>query len=569
MSAAAGFLEFFILEASDYVEKLDGLLLGGGSVGPDGEAMQRAARALRGTATMAKLPAFAELAAGLERVGRAMQDGLLRWEPALAGAVVAAIDDLKSLLHAARSWSPAEDRRARDRAAELARFAPARAATPSGTGATPATGGAAPFLASEAANIAAGLELLTARPGDQETIANVLRRIRALRGVAGVKEVGPLADALEATEDAARGLEMSREVPPDARRLLEAAAGYLRTLSSALRAGGDVYAPNPTRDAFESARAAVESRDANREQVVPIDRLFYEDGSAGVVEASEHPPTTASERFRLELVSLGEHLRQVIHAARQAGDVAASPRVERDIRRALNALEAAAESFGERDVAAFIRTQNRATTRIDFLSLSGLDDLAIALTDSGSHSEHLLARLRDLSVRRDLASAIGVGFGRETPPVPTAYPPAPAPTPRVAPAPVMRPAPPLPANPPAAPAAAVAPVAPAVPPVVPAAATVAAPASVAPAAPVQRPPSLLDRGIASLDSFSAKRHLTPAPLPEDDETHLVPIESLLYRGRAALERAVQLRDTMKQSGVTDDPDAIDELFDLIELARAE
>ena len=126
MSAAAGFLEFFILEASDYVEKLDGLLLGGGSVGPDGESMQRAARALRGTATMAKLPAFAELAAGVERVGRAMQDGLLRWDPALAGAVVAAIDDLKSLLHAARAWSPAEDRRARERAGELARFAPAR-----------------------------------------------------------------------------------------------------------------------------------------------------------------------------------------------------------------------------------------------------------------------------------------------------------------------------------------------------------------------------------------------------------------------------------------------------------
>ena len=31
MSAAAGFLEFFILEASDYVEKLDALLLGGGA----------------------------------------------------------------------------------------------------------------------------------------------------------------------------------------------------------------------------------------------------------------------------------------------------------------------------------------------------------------------------------------------------------------------------------------------------------------------------------------------------------------------------------------------------------
>ena len=55
MTAPAGFLEFFILEASEYVEQLDGLLLGAGASGPDNAAFQRTARALRGTATMAKL----------------------------------------------------------------------------------------------------------------------------------------------------------------------------------------------------------------------------------------------------------------------------------------------------------------------------------------------------------------------------------------------------------------------------------------------------------------------------------------------------------------------------------
>ena len=96
MSEGPGFLEFFILEASDYVEQLDGLLLGGSPTGPDADALQRVARALRGTATMAKLPSFAELAAGVERVGRAMQEGVLRWDPALGGAMIATIDDLKS-----------------------------------------------------------------------------------------------------------------------------------------------------------------------------------------------------------------------------------------------------------------------------------------------------------------------------------------------------------------------------------------------------------------------------------------------------------------------------------------
>ncbi|HEY5091369.1 MAG TPA: Hpt domain-containing protein, partial [Polyangia bacterium] len=172
MSGPAGFLEFFILEASDYVEQLDGLLLGGGSSGPDAEAVQRIARALRGTATMARMPSFAELASSMERVGRAIQQGTLQWEPGLSGVVVAAVDDLKALLHSARAWSPAQDQRANARAAELARYAPAQ---PSAAGAGPARGTPAPgvtgspFLASETSNIAAGLELLTTRAGTAAT----------------------------------------------------------------------------------------------------------------------------------------------------------------------------------------------------------------------------------------------------------------------------------------------------------------------------------------------------------------------------------------------------------------
>ena len=49
----------------------------------------------------------------------------------------------------------------------------------------------------------------------------------------------------------------------------------------------------------------------------------------------------------------------------------------------------------------------------------------------------------------------------------------------------------------------------------------------------------------------------------------MPIESLLYRGRAALDRAVEIRDAMRRAGPPTDPDALEELFDLLELARAE
>jgi hypothetical protein len=245
-------------------------------------------------------------------------------------------------------------------------------------------------------------------------------------------------------------------------------------------------------------------------------------------------------------VSLGEHLRQVLHSVRQAGDVATSPRTEREIRRSLQALESAAESFGEHEIAGFIRAQNRALTNIDFLSLSGLDDLALALTEPGLQGDRLRARLRELAGGRDLASAIGAGFGRSTPP---------APAPRAATPPAPRPQASRPVPPPA----------PVAPPIAPPPVVASAPARPAPPA----EPSLLDRGIASLDSFSARRHLTPAPIPEDDDSHLVPIESLLYRGRAALDRAAELRDSMKQGVGVNDPEVLDELFDLIELARVD
>src|SRR5690242_11491301 len=98
--SSSGFLDFFILEASEYVEQLDGILARvsatGGAV--DAEALVRNARALRGSATMAKLTPFADLATALERVGRTLREGSLAWSPAIAGTLVATIDDLKILI---------------------------------------------------------------------------------------------------------------------------------------------------------------------------------------------------------------------------------------------------------------------------------------------------------------------------------------------------------------------------------------------------------------------------------------------------------------------------------------
>jgi hypothetical protein len=76
----------------------------------------------------------------------------------------------------------------------------------------------------------------------------------------------------------------------------------------------------------------------------------------------------------------------------------------------------------------------------------------------------------------------------------------------------------------------------------------------------------LDRGIETLGRLEAKPLREPTPLP--DET-IIPIQDLLYRGRAAVERARVLRDELRRRPGSPPQDVIDELYDLLDLALVE
>ncbi|HPV75226.1 MAG TPA: hypothetical protein PLX31_10020, partial [Gemmatimonadaceae bacterium] len=77
---------------------------------------------------------------------------------------------------------------------------------------------------------------------------------------------------------------------------------------------------------------------------------------------------------------------------------------------------------------------------------------------------------------------------------------------------------------------------------------------------------LLQVGIAGFSSLDDEPLSEPARLEEDEV--VVPIESLLYRGPAAIARAIEVRDAMRQRGTTDDA-TLQEIFDLLDLAQAE
>ncbi|MDQ3950771.1 MAG: Hpt domain-containing protein [Gemmatimonadota bacterium] len=555
MTAPSGILDFFVLEASEYIELLDGLVLSGGSSGPNAEAFQRAARALRGSATMARLGAFADLAAALERAARSLRDGSLRWSPALSGAIVGAVDDLKTLVRAARAWGDAESRRASARAAEISGFLPAERPA----AASPGSGQTGPaFLASETANIAAGLELLLTGPADASAPSNVLQRLRALRGIAAIRDVPPLPDVLEAADEAIRPLEAPQgQLTAGHRELLEAAAAMLRDAARALRgsgpAGGTLgplaVSPEP-RERFEAALSRFLDADGERARIVPVSDLFFDDAGPHVVSETSNPPTTPADRFRLELVGHGEHLRRLVSDARSSSDPAAVDRSRRALRRTLASVRSTAESFGEDTIADTVTALGEALITLDAPGLSVLTGLAELLSSPGHDSGRLrteLPRLLAGRIARERAVARATpSTGTELPWIepPQAAPPRPRPsrpqTAFAAPPTDVRARPTMPAStPPAAPPL----------PAAPAGAGLA---------------SLLDVGIASVEDLAERPLSAPVPVEET----LVPIESLVYRGEAAWRRALELRDDLRKQAAPP-REALEELYDLLDLVTDE
>ena len=258
----------------------------------------------------------------------------------------------------------------------------------------------------EVANIGAGAELLATRPSDREAAANVLRRVRAMRGIAGVKDHPSLADVLEATEFAAHPLERGEaQISAERLAVLGAAATVLRGIAAAMRLGASLDPASPELARFAAALDAMQEKETEQERVVPISELFYEDGGPTVVQPAPNPPTSPAERFRLEVVSQGEHLRRLVADARGARDDLARDSVRRALRQALRGLRQAAESYGERDVAAFVASHNDDVVRLDSRALDSLDEIAAMLAQPATSPASLVTRLRALQEQPAAAAA--------------------------------------------------------------------------------------------------------------------------------------------------------------------
>jgi chemotaxis protein histidine kinase CheA len=126
MTTPGRLLDFFSLEASEYLMRLESIATKKGMESSDATQFAAAARGLRGSATMAKAVGVATLATTVERIASGVVQGATAWEPELQRSLVAAIDDLKLLVRSVREWGAEQDARVQATVQRLARYGPAR-----------------------------------------------------------------------------------------------------------------------------------------------------------------------------------------------------------------------------------------------------------------------------------------------------------------------------------------------------------------------------------------------------------------------------------------------------------
>lgn len=190
--------DFFVAEVSEHLGQFEDALEAGDSA--DLDALHRAARALRGTAQIAREDAAFRGANVLESATRALLDGRLQPDAATVDRLRASAEDLRAIARGADDTARAD--------AIVARWAEIgidpRSRTRPGTVAQE-TRAFLEFAAREVVAIAEELDrsvhALTDSPMDRDSLKAVLRRQRALLGSARLEEIPVLSETLRAVED--------------------------------------------------------------------------------------------------------------------------------------------------------------------------------------------------------------------------------------------------------------------------------------------------------------------------------------------------------------------------------
>ncbi len=561
-----GMTDFFVLEAGEYLERLDALLQS--SETPGAEEFARLARALRGSALMANQQAIARATAGLESLARAVREGHRSWDVATKQLAVRAVDDLKIFVRRASSWTEADTAQAEALGAQLDQLAGRPSGQIRAAEALGLDAGARAFVAREGAAIGSALDraaqALRVNPLAHDPLQHVLRALQPLRGLAAVNDLPPLPDLLEGIERAIAELSRSGLEPPaNVAELFHAAA---TASARSAREVAERGRPDPEGPEFQRFAGLLVKFLESEPDVVSVGSLYYSDSGPHILQRGV-PVARPSTLGRLELVSHGEYLRQAADSLERAANPTQrelrAHTLGNTFRALLNAGGVLADHVAQFAMAARDAVSSSIATSQPAAFATELRRAGDLLARSASGDEHALAAELDAvttairALGKPAEPAVVDGQARAQA--------------QAAPA-TAAPAPPV-TPPPAAPVA----------------------AETLPESPdltgswglYQRMvragigPASLEELIAGAERSSTRAPSldtarpapapaavspTPAPAPTPLEPPVVDVRTLLYRGEHALRRAGELREAVKRASGESLRALVEEVCDLVALA---
>jgi HPt (histidine-containing phosphotransfer) domain-containing protein len=310
--------DFFALEAGEYLERLDALLAPEGA--PAADELVRLARALRGSALMASQTPIARAAAGLESLARSLREGRRGWDPGTRQVAIRAVDDLKILVRRVSAWTDADTAKAEALGHELEQLSGRPSAILRAVEAAGLDAGARAFVAREGAAIASALDrtagAMRAGASARDPLQHVLRTLQPLRGLAALNDLPPLPDVLEGIERAIT------EVMRGAPQATPAATpdffqGAAAAIAQAAREVAERGRPDPDGPAFRAFAGHLAHFFDREPIIVSISDLYFDDAGPHIVQRGAGA-AQAAPLSRMELVSHGEHLRLAADAIERA-----------------------------------------------------------------------------------------------------------------------------------------------------------------------------------------------------------------------------------------------------------